>query len=166
MRFIGIAFLITLASVAVMSQGGMRPAADFSALTMTGATVGLNEMKGKVVVLTFWSTRCGICHSEIPKLNRLATQYAGKDVVFLAATTENEDKVNAYLKRNPFGFDILPNSFGLLLKYANRDRHGNVGMGYPAYFVIDRNGRIEMSAMGWDHISKVDSTINKLLALP
>jgi thiol-disulfide isomerase/thioredoxin len=44
----------------------------------------LDQLHGKVVVLTFWSTRCQICHSEIPNLNRVAERYRGKDVVFLA----------------------------------------------------------------------------------
>jgi peroxiredoxin len=156
--------LVFLAALAVSGVAQSRQAADFSAIRLDGSAVELSRLKGKVVLITFWTTRCGICHSEIPKLNRMAESYAGKDVVFLAPTTDNGTKVNAYIQRNPFGFEILPDSFGLLLKYANRDRHGNLGIGYPAYFLIDRSGRIETSAMGWNHVSRLSSTIDKLLA--
>ena len=162
MRLILTVILLTFLAASGSAQS--RKAADFSATKLDGTAVELSQYKGKVVLVTFWTTRCGICHSEIPKLNRLAASYAGKDVVFLAPTTDNEDKVNTYIQRNPFKFEILPNSFGLLLKYADRDRHGNLGIGYPAYFVIDRSGKIEMSAMGWDHVSRVGVTIDKLLA--
>lgn len=163
MRFV-ITLSFLLALFAAVPAQSSRTASDFSAAKMDGTTLHLSQMKGKVVVVTFWTTRCGICHSEIPKLNRLAASYAGKDVVFLAPTTDNEDKVNTYIRRNPFVFEILPNSFGVLLKYADRDRHGNLGIGYPAYFVIDRSGRIEMSSMGWDQVARVGTTIDKLLA--
>ena len=53
---------------------------------------------------------------------------------------ENEDKVRSFTRRTPFNFSILPNSFGLVLKYAERDRSGNLDMGFPAYFVIDQDG--------------------------
>jgi peroxiredoxin len=160
-------FILTLVFLAALSVGAFaqgRQAADFSASRLDGTQIELARLKGKVVLITFWTTRCGICHSEIPKLNRMAATYSGKDVVFLAPTTDNEDKIRAYIQRNPFGFEILPDSFGLLLKYANRDRHGNLGIGYPAYFVLDRSGRIQMSAMGWDNVGRVGDTIDKLLA--
>jgi thiol-disulfide isomerase/thioredoxin len=68
-------------------------AADFSSVTMDGTKVELKKMKGKVVLLTFWSTRCPICHREIPRLNKMAQSYAGRDVIFLAATPETEQQV-------------------------------------------------------------------------
>jgi peroxiredoxin len=138
-------------------------AADFSSVTMDGTKVELKKMKGKVVLLTFWSTRCPICHREIPRLNKMAQSYAGRDVIFLAATPETEQQVNAYISRSPFEFDILPNSSDLMFKYATRDANGRYRMGYPAYFLIDRTGRIDMSAMGWNHVGKVDAAIKKLL---
>jgi hypothetical protein len=50
-----------------------------------------------------------------------------------------------------------------MFKYATRDANGRYRMGYPAYFLIDRTGRIDMSAMGWNHVGKVDAAIKKLL---
>jgi peroxiredoxin len=155
-------FLFALSATA--SAQGTPRAAEFSTVNMNGTKVELKKMKGKVVLLTFWSTRCPICHSEIPKLNRMAASYAGKDVIFLAATAETEQQVNAYTRRNPFEFDILPNNSNLMLKYATRDSSGRYRMGFPAYFVIDRSGRVEMSAMGWNHVGRVDKTIDVLLA--
>lgn len=164
MRFLGIIFLTTIFSFAAFAQGGKTLAPDFSAATMSGDEVDLDSLKGKVVVLTFWSTRCSICHAEIPKLNRLAAQYKGKDVVFLAPTMENPAKVEAYTRNNSFDFEILPNSFGLVLKYADKDSKGNINMGFPAYFLINQRGEIEQKMMGWDKIDGLNSQIARLLS--
>ncbi len=160
MRYLLIVILVFSFATALAAQN--RFAETFTSVDLKGKTVDLNALKGKVVLLTFWSTRCAICHSEIPKLNRIAEGYTNSDVVFLAATMENEEKVHTYLKRNPFNFDILPNSFGLVLKYARKDSKGNVAMGFPAYFLIDQSGKIEYQSSGWDQAKPLDAAISKL----
>jgi len=157
-------FLVFVLAFSSLAAAQMRYAESFTTVDMNGRTVDLNALKGKVVLLTFWSTRCVICHSEIPKLNRMATQYTDPDVVFLAASMENEDKIQSYIKRNPFNFDILPNSFGLVLKYAKKDGKGNIAMGFPAYFLIDRDGKIDFQSSGWDQTKPLDAAIARLQA--
>lgn len=113
--------------------------------------------------MTFWSTRCAICASEIPKLNQMAANYQGREVVFLGLTTDNPTLVESYVKNRPFNFSLMPGSFGVLLKYADRDRSGNLNMGFPAYFVINQQGEIELKASGWDKTNAVNTQINRLL---
>jgi peroxiredoxin len=166
MRIVFGIILASLVSISAYSQQSLKngdSAPMFSAASLNGQQYDLNGLKGKVVVITFWSTRCNICHSEIPKLNRLADRFKGQDVVFLGLTTDNESKVESYLRSTPFQFNILPNSFGVLLQYADRDRQGNIDMGFPAYFVLDQNGTLEYRASGWDKTSNLDSNIGKLL---
>jgi peroxiredoxin len=131
---------------------------------MNGQVFDLNQLRGKVVVVTFWSTRCAICHSEIPKLNKLADKYRGQNVVFLALTTDNESKVDTYLRSNQFNFNILPNSFGIVLQYADRDRQGNIDIGFPAHFLVNQNGQIEMKGSGWDKTPELESKIARLVS--
>lgn len=159
--------LLALTASAVVAQQALRPgelAPAFTGQALDGTVYDLSQLQGKVVVLTFWSTRCQICHSEIPNLNRVADHYRGKDVVFLAATMDNEAKVNPYLTRNPFNFTILPNSFGMMLRYADKDRAGNINMGFPAHFLISRKGVIALRTDGWDKSEKLDAEISKLLS--
>ena len=159
--------LIFLIVSSAYSQQALRTgeaAPEFTGQALDGRTYDLDQLHGKVVVLTFWSTRCEICHSEIPNLNRVAERYRDKDVVFLAVTMENEARVSPYLKRNPFNFNILPDSFGVFLKYADRDRSGNINMGFPAHFLINRKGMIAMRTDGWDKAANLDSQISKLLS--
>jgi peroxiredoxin len=156
--------LVFLFSIAAFAQNGKQLAQNFSAAAMNGQTVELDSLKGKVVLITFWSTKCPICESEIPKLNQMASSFKNKDVVFLGLTTDNPTRVESFLKMKPFSFNIIPSSFGVLMKYADRDRSGNIAMGYPAYFLVNQNGEIEMKASGWDKTEKLNSQINRLLS--
>ena len=141
-----------------------KVAEPFSATSLNGQNFDLGSLRGKVVVLTFWSTRCPICAAEIPNLNQLAENYKGKDVVFLGLTTEDPTRVNNYLKTKAFNFNILPNSFGVVLKYADKDGQGRINMPFPSFYVINQNGEIEMRTNGYDKTKVLTSNINRLLS--
>jgi len=167
MRLVHIALITLLLAFAAAAQQGLSngsSAPQFSLAGYDGQTYDLNQLRGKVVLVTFWSTRCNICHSELPNMNKLAARYKGQDVIFLALTMENESKVAAYLRNNPFAFTIVPNSFGALLQFADRDRSGNIAMGFPAYFLIDQNGVVRAKSSGWDKTPQIDSQIGRLLS--
>jgi len=169
MRFIHIALIALVLSISAAAQQGLSNgsnAPQFALAGYDGQTYDLNQLRGKVVLVTFWSTRCNICHSELPNMNKLAARYKGQEVVFLALTMENESKVAAYLKSNAFNFTIVPNSFGALLQFADRDREGNIAMGFPAYFLIDQNGVVRAKSSGWDKTQDLDSQIGRLLSGP
>ncbi len=161
--------LVCLGIVAVFSGFAQaqyktkKIAEPFSATAMNGQVFDLAELKGKVVLMTFWSTRCAICAGEIPILNRLSENYKGKDVVFLGLTTEDENRVNGFLKSKKFNFNILPNSFGVVLKYADKDAQGRINMPFPSYFLINQDGEIELKTSGYDKTDKLNSEINRLL---
>jgi len=160
---LGVAFCLVL-SLGVFGQSTNRQLAeDFTAITLAGQSVNLQQHRGKIVVLTFWSTRCAICASEIPKLNKIADKYAGKDVVFYGLSVENETNITSYLKRKPFRFTVIPDSLGVVLKYARKDSGGRITMGFPAIFVINQDGRIVLNASGYDKTGALDSQISSLL---
>jgi len=161
MRAVLVFFLLFGLSILAPAQ---RPAANFSATSIDGDRVELAALRGKVVLLTFWSTRCVICQNEQPRLNRLASEYRNRNVVFLAATTEDEGLVSSYLRHHPFSFQVLPDSFGLMLKYSPRDSQGRANIAYPSYYLIDRTGRVQYHDFGWDKIGPVGDAIDRALS--
>src|SRR5213078_3092611 len=60
-------------------------APDFTAQDITGKMVKLSDFRdkpgsrGKVVLLNFWASWCGLCKSEKPQLNAMASDMASKD---------------------------------------------------------------------------------------
>ena len=165
MRFLSILSFTVLLCLSgfAYSNNGIKPLAEnFTGKTLDGTTIDLANLRGKVVIVSFWTTRCAICAAEVPKLNKLADVYKGKNVIFLGLTTDNEAKVRDYLRKKPFHFNILPNSFGTLLKYADRNGE-NVNMGFPTHFLINQKGEIELKTNGFDKTGLLDSNIKRLL---
>lgn len=160
-------FLLFLAFGVFAQQQTLKVGAsapEFTAVDLKGDSVDLNELRGNIVVMTFWSTRCEICHVEFPKLNRVIKSFNGKKVVFLSLTMENEAKVETYLKKNPLEARVVPNSFGVVLQYADRDKSGNLDMGFPAFYVINEQGTIQYKQSGYDKTESLSTTLSKLLS--
>src|SRR6187402_3620904 len=67
-------------------QEGM-PAPAFSVRTLDGRTLSLADLRGKVIVLSFWFIGCPACFAMEPKLNDFKARFAESDVVFLAMTS-------------------------------------------------------------------------------
>lgn len=164
MRFIlGLILCLLVCFPAFAGFNEKSLAENFTATTLDGKPVNLEELRGKVVVMTFWSTRCPICEKEIPKLNQVADKYAGKDVVFLGLSMENEHKIAEHLKKKPFKFTIVPNSLGVIMKYADKNPNGSFNIAYPTMFVINQSGEIELKTNGRNKSEQIDSLVNRLL---
>ena len=159
-----LSIVAVFASLVQAQYKSKKTAEPFSATAMNGQNFDLASLKGKVVVMTFWSTRCPICAGEIPNLNRMAESYKGKDVVFLGLTTEDPNRVGGFLRSKPFNFNILPNSFGVVLKYADKDSQGRINMPFPSYYLINQDGQIELKTNGYDKVGALSSNINRLLS--
>lgn len=158
--------LTLICALTAISQTRLTPGAAapvFSSSSMDGTIYDLNSLRGSVVVLTFWSTRCEICRVEFPKINQLVDRYNGRNVVFLSPTMENEAKVEGYLKNNRLASHILPNSFGLVLQYADRTRDGSLDMGFPSIYVIDQAGKVQFRASGYDKTVPLTAALDRLL---
>jgi hypothetical protein len=54
----------------------------------------------------------------------------------------------------------------VILQYADRDREGNINIGFPAYFLLDQNGQVRAKMSGWDKTENLDSQISRLLTSP
>lgn len=76
------------------------PAPDFTATDITGKAVKLSDFRGKVVLLNFWASWCGVCKTEKPKLNEMAGEMASNDFVVLALASDHSsaDAMTAILE--------------------------------------------------------------------
>lgn len=157
-------FLSLFVVSTILASSGEKPLAEnFSVTTLEGKQLSLADLRGKVVVMTFWSTRCEICEKEIPKYNQVAAKYAGRDVVFLGLSMENEMMIANHLKKKPFSYTIIPNSLGVIMQYADKGPNGTFNIAYPTTFVINQQGEIELKTNGWDKSKTIDAQIERLL---
>jgi peroxiredoxin len=118
-----------------------RRAPQFSLKDMQGKSVTLESLKGKVVVLNFWTKTCGPCLEEMPDLAELTKVLRDRrDVVVLAVSTdEGPDDVRPTLQtvlREPPPFTVLfdPDLRVVREKYGTRL--------FPETWFIDKEGII------------------------
>jgi peroxiredoxin len=71
-------------------MGADRRAPDFSLKDLKGNTVTLESLRGKVVLLNFWSKTCGPCLEEMPELAELTQILRDRhDVVVVTVSTDD-----------------------------------------------------------------------------
>ena len=77
-----------------------QPAPEFTALDITGKQVKLSDFRGKVVLLNFWASWCGVCKAEKPSLSGMAKEMASGDfqVVTLASDHNFGDAMSAVIQ--------------------------------------------------------------------
>lgn len=92
------------------------------------------QLKGRVLVMNFWDTKCTSCSREIPHLNELAEEYKYMNVIFLALAPEKPFRIHKFLKKNSFRYNIIPAA----KKYTHQLKIEK----YPVHFVIDKKGII------------------------
>ena len=118
-----------------------RRAPAFALKDMQGQSVTLESLKGKVVVLNFWTKTCGPCLEEMPELAELTKVLRDRrDVVVLAVSTdEGPEDVKPTLQtvlREPPPFAVL---FDPDLRVV-RDKYGT--RLFPETWFIDKQGII------------------------
>jgi len=69
-------------------------APDFTLETLTGDQVQLSRLRGKIVVLNFWTTWCPPCRAETPALETSYHAYKDMDVVILGVNLTDQDSLN------------------------------------------------------------------------
>jgi len=142
-RIVGLCIAPALFALCVFagSDDG-EPAPRFRAKTLTGETFTNESVKGKVVLLQFWTTWCPYCRGEQSLVDDLNREFAEKGLVVLAIDVgESKKTVRKYLADHPRSCRIVLNEdTNLAAMYAANS--------YPIYVVIDRDGDIAATQRG------------------
>jgi peroxiredoxin len=95
-------------------------APEFELVDQSGERVRLRDLRGSYVVLHFGTSWCPFCTEELPNLQRLASDYAGKGVrVLLVDVKEGDAPFKEYSTRLPLSFPLLRDTSGeAAAKYA------------------------------------------------
>lgn len=140
-----IAILWVLISASLSSYAGPRAkerAPRFNAKTMDGEKFTNESVKGKVVLLEFWTTWCPYCFTEAPFVDKINHEYGDKGLVVLTINVgESKKTVKKHLDQHPRTTRIiLTDDTNLAAMYE--------AVEYPIYVVIDRSGNIAATQHG------------------
>ena len=136
-----------------------KPAPNFRLADLDGNVVDLAELRGRPVVVNFWSTYCPPCIVEHPLLMAGARRWQG-EIHFLGVIFQDDPNLIAR-------FNADYGSWGPSLI----DEGGRVAIAYGVYgppetFFIDRDGTIVDKAIGAVSPDRLVEVAEEMLARP
>ena len=131
-------------------------APDFSLPKIGGGMGSIKDYHGKVVVLDFWATWCGPCKAEIPDFIALQKMYGDKGLQIVGIALDEQAKVESFVREYGINYPILIGTDAVSQTYGGIE-------GIPTTFIIDREGKIITSFVGFREKRIFEEEIVKLL---
>ncbi|HVC97554.1 MAG TPA: redoxin domain-containing protein [Pirellulales bacterium] len=142
-----------------------RPRArDFELVDVTGRTHKLSDYRGRVVWMNFFGTSREPCAAEWPKLVELHKRHAEAGLVVLAVSEgEQAETVEAFASRREAPFSVLVDADRQAARQFSDDIRD---LPLPTNVLVDRNGRVAMTSMGFTEaeFARLTATLDELLS--
>lgn len=123
----------------------------------------LADLKGKVVLIDFWTYSCINCQRTFPYLKSWHQKYADKGLVIIGVHSpefefeKNAKNVEKALKDFGITYPVVQdNDFSTWRAYSNRY--------WPAKYFIDKDGKIRYTHFGEGEYDESEKVIQELLA--
>jgi thiol-disulfide isomerase/thioredoxin len=139
-----------------ISEGFKAP--DFSLKGLGNDSFNLQNLKGKIVLLEFWSINCPFCQRILPEVNTLIEKNKQEDFVSVAVARESDiAEINKYLTKNAYQAEIALNDGKIWQIY-------NSQFITPTYYLLDKEGVVRFSGYGAnsDIIKVIDKKIKEI----
>ena len=156
------AIFVLFASAAVAQplqpSGGVPPPLELRDLD--GGVHRLQDYRGQVVLVNFWATWCGPCRAEMPSIERLRAQMAGRPFAILAVNVGESERIAREYAAS------LPVRFTILLDRDTKVTRAWSARVLPATFIVGPDGRMRYRHFGeldWSS-DAVRAQIESLLA--
>jgi thiol-disulfide isomerase/thioredoxin len=115
------------------------------------SSISSDSLKGKVLLVSFFSSWCQSCLEEIPLLNKLQNKFSDQGFVLIAIAIDQENKVGLknLIQKRKINYPVL------LAEEATRKDFGGISI-LPTMFLVNREGIILKKYFGHiDHESLV-----------
>ena len=128
------------------------------------APLSIAGLRGKVVLVDFWTYSCINCRRTVPYLNRWQSEYgmAGLQVIGIHTPEFSFERmrrnVEAAVREFGIAFPVgQDNRFGTWRAWGNR--------AWPSFYLLDRDGRVVLVREGEGHAREIEGAIRGLLGL-
>lgn len=135
------------------AQSTTAPPLLAQATTLEGASFDQATLKGKVVMVFYWSTRCAVCRSHLPELRANMVGWRGKPFVLV---TVNVDSDSAEWRAYEHIVTQTQSARPVVLWSP-----GQVTAKLPLTLVLDSNGKIlarhegRIAPEAWDSVAEI-----------
>lgn len=124
--------------------------------------LNLSSLRGKVVLVDFWTYSCINCIRSIPHLNAWESEYGQNGLVIIGVSTpefqfeHNYSNVAAAVKKFNITYPVaLDNNYATWDAYANQY--------WPADYLVDANGDLRYVSYGEGGYNQTENAIRSLL---
>ena len=167
----GLLFGLVLATRAGETDGAEIKLANMNRIApeITGITHWLNspplklsDLRGKVVLVDFWTFGCINCVNTLPQITKLHEKYKDKGLIIIGVHSpefpfeKSTTNVATAIKRHGIAYPVAQdNDFSTWNAYHNRY--------WPAQYIVDKNGKIVFEHAGEGAYGEIEQTIQTLL---
>lgn len=129
---------------------------------LNSAPLNIAELRGKVLLVDFWTYGCYNCVNTLPHVTRLYDTYKDKGLVVVGIHTpefafeKSTDAVRAAIKRHGIRYPVAQDN-----EYATWNAYHN--QYWPAQYIIDKSGKIVFEHAGEGQYQEIERKIQELL---
>jgi thiol-disulfide isomerase/thioredoxin len=139
-------------------------APDFKGISnwLNSSPLSMQDLRGKVVMVNFWTYGCYNCVNTLPYVTKLHAKYKDKGLVIVGVHTpefpfeKSLSNVQAALKRHGIQYPVAQDNDSATWD-AYRNRY------WPAQYIVDQSGKIVYSHAGEGAYDEIEKTIQSLL---
>ncbi len=138
------------------AKGSFETSPEFKFITLTGQQVSSQDLKGKIIIIDFWSSDCTPCRTSMPQMEKFYQQYKNdpRVVVYLVNSgweTMEKAKHFSESKRSSFLFFSWGTKYDLPFAY---DQGSSTLKAFgldsnPSTIIIDTRFRIRVKHSGF-----------------
>ena len=137
------------------------PIGTVSGPTLTGGSLNLSSLRGKVVVLNAWASWCEPCKEELPALNAAAVASDPEQVAFVGLdVSDTASAAQAMVQRLGVTYPSIQDPEGSLLAQIP----GVPPEAVPSTVVLDRQGRVAARVIGTVKPGMLEPVLAELIA--
>jgi thiol-disulfide isomerase/thioredoxin len=139
------------------------PSLAGAAAWLNGAEPKLDELRGRPVVVSFWSKSCYLCHESAQRVAELRDRYSKAGVAFVSVhQPRSADELDvAGVTKDALEEMKLVQPVAIDNDHAIVDRFGNEFV--PAFYVLNRDHQLRHFQAGGKGFERIEAAISRVL---
>lgn len=153
----------TTASAGALGQSAAAP--EFTGIDqwLNSAPLSMQQLRGKVVLVDFWTYTCINCINTLPYVKAWHQKYKDQGLLVVGVHTpeypfeRSTDNVKTAIKRFGITYPVAQDN-----RYTTWSAYNN--QYWPAFYLIDKKGQVVYTHFGEGQYAQTEAAIRGLLA--
>jgi peroxiredoxin len=134
-----------------------KPAPEFLGEDLQGNSVRLSELRGRPVMLTFWSPDCFACREELPTLQAIAEDASADFVLLTVVSHVPAAEVQQFVREQKLTFPVIVDEQGTIPAQYQVT-------GIPFTYFIRPDGSVERAVIGAGEPGALSTSLQRWLS--